>query len=99
MEANTFSDLLKKLKAASKECWTAKMALHDLGNKYAPLCLKIIIEGKHIPKLVNARIEIRQQETGLDPVHPDFWDAEMIIALYEHFENCNVMEESNASSA
>ncbi|HEY4832821.1 MAG TPA: hypothetical protein VIH61_09720 [Waddliaceae bacterium] len=94
-----FLNLIRKLKDASEEIWAAKMFLHDLGNKYSPLCIQILLEGRQIPKLINNRIEKRKHETGLDPIHPDFWDADMIIALYEYFENCGAMEESNACSA
>lgn len=95
MNENSFTTLLKKLKVASDECWAAKLALHDLGNKYAPLCIQILVEGRHIPNLINNRINQRKFETGLDAIHPDFWDADMLIALTEHFDT---MEGPNASS-
>ncbi|HUC95513.1 MAG TPA: hypothetical protein VMR76_00965 [Candidatus Saccharimonadia bacterium] len=84
---NKFQDLIKELAAASKECWAAQLALHDLGNKYSPLCIQLVLEGRQIPKLINDRINKRKDETGVDPIHPDFWNADMIIALHEHFEN------------
>lgn len=93
---NNFYEFLEELKKASDECWAAKIALHELGSKYAPLCIQLILESRQIPKLINNRIERRKHETGLDVVHPDFWDADMLIALNEHFEHC--MEESNAST-
>ena len=66
------------------------MMLQDLGNKYAPLCIQILLESRGIPKLVNNRIERRKQETGLDPIHPDFWDADMIILLAEHYKTLEI---------
>lgn len=98
MNDEEFFDLIKDLKKAFEELWAAKLVLHDLGNKYAPLCIQILVEGMQIPKLINNRIEARKKQTGLDPVHPDFWDVEMIIALAEHFENIYQMEGSNASA-
>ncbi len=86
MSDNKWLELLRDLKKASDECWGAKRVLHDLGNQYAPLCFQILLEGRQIPKLINNRIEKRKNATGLDPVHPDFWDADMIIALYEHLD-------------
>src|ERR1700728_3951470 len=86
MSDDTFCNLLQELKEAAKQIWTAEILVNDLQNKYAPLCVQILVEGRQIPKLINNRIEKRKKETGLDPVHPDFWDADMIIALYEYFE-------------
>ena len=96
MEQNEFLNLIKDLEQASNEVWAAKIVLHDLKNKYAPLCIQIMLESRHIPKLINNRIEKRKAETGLDPIHPDFWDADLIIAFYEYFENKFAMEELNA---
>lgn len=94
-----FLDLIKQLKTASEEIWAAKIALRELSNKYSPLCIQILVEGRQIPKLINNRIENRKRETGLDPVHPDFWDVDMIIALSEHFEENELMKElENAST-
>ena len=98
MNDKEFYSLIKELKEASKECEIAKIFLYDLSAKYAPLCVQILVEARHVPKLINNRIEKRKQETGLDPIHPDFWDADMIIALYEYFENCCVPEVANASA-
>lgn len=98
MNDKEFDDLIKGLKSASEEYWAAKLALHDLSSKYAPLCIQILIEGRKIPRLINNRIEKRMQDSGLDPIHPDFWDADMIIALYEYFENSYAREKSNAST-
>jgi hypothetical protein len=97
-EENKFRQHLKDLKTASTEVWAAQIALLDIGKKYAPLCVQILVDGRHIPQLINNRIEKRRQEIGLDPVHPDFWDADMIIALYEYFENINAKEDANACS-
>ncbi len=88
-----FLNLINQLKTASEEIWAAKIALRELGNKYAPLCIQILVEGRQIPKLINNRMEKRKNETGLDPVHPDFWDADMINALSEHFEENELMKE------
>lgn len=93
MDDDQFLELLRKLKEVSEEVWAAKLALRDIETKYAPLCVQILVEGRQIPPLINNRIERRRAENGLDPVHPDFWDADMIIALYEYFESCGVMEE------
>jgi len=98
MSEDEFYQLLKDLKKVPEEIWAAKMLLQDLSTKYAPLCIQILIGARKIPELSNNRIEKRKQETGLDPIHPDFWDADMIIALYEHFENTHTMEKANASS-
>lgn len=95
MSDDNFIALIKQLKSASEECWAAKIALHDISQKYAPLCIQLLVEGRKIPRLINSRIEKRQKEMGLDPVHPDFWDADMIIALYEHFEEAFLLEEVN----
>jgi len=98
MDDQGFYDLVRGLKKASDEIWAARMLLADLRNQYAPLCIQILIEGRQIPQLINNRIERRKKETGLDPVHPDFWDADMIIALYEHFEDLFALEKSHASA-
>jgi len=90
MNDNDFNSLINELKKASKECLDAKMSLHVLGNKYASLCIQILVEGRQIPQLINNRIEKRKQEIGRDPVHPDFWSPDMIIALAEHFETLEV---------
>lgn len=87
MSEEMFYQLIKDLETASKEIIDAQLVVHDLANKYASLCINILVEGRRIPELINRRIEKRKAETGLDPVHPDFWDADMINALSEHFEN------------
>ena len=97
MSDDKFYPLLKDLKTASQEIWAGKILLHDLKTKYAPLCIQILLEGRRIPQLINKGIEKRKFETGLDPIHPDFWDLDMIIALYEYFENTHAMEKANAS--
>lgn len=89
------AELLKQLKLANEECWNARIALHDLGQKYAPLCIQLMVEMRHVPKLINHRIEKRMKETNLDVLHPDFWDTDMIMALAEHY---NLMEEEHASA-
>jgi len=91
-----FTELLNDLKKASDKIWEAKLALHDLSGVYAPLCIDLLVKSRHIPKLINNRIERRQTETGLDVVNPDFWDAEMIIALHEYFESNFPREVMNA---
>lgn len=95
-DEETFLNLIRKLENASKEIWAAKLLLHDLGTKYASLCIQILLEGRRIPPLINNRIERRKEETGFDPVNPDFWDADMIISLYEYFETSGILEESHA---
>jgi hypothetical protein len=88
MNDKEFYSLINELKEAAKECENAKIVLYNLGVKHAMTCVQLLIEARHIPKLANNRIEKRSEETGLDPIHPDFWDADMIIALYDYFENC-----------
>ena len=98
MSEDEFYQLLKDLKKVPEEIWAAKILLRDLSTKYAPLCIQILIGARKIPELSNNRIEKRKKETGLDPVHPDFWDADMIIAFCEYFENAHSMEVANACS-
>lgn len=86
MSEDNFFDLINELKTSAENCWSAKVALHEQGVKYSHLCIKVLLESRQIPKLINNRIEKRKQETGLDVVHPDFWDADMIIALSEHYQ-------------
>ena len=88
------SDMIKQLQSARDQCLRAKVAVHELGQKYAPLCIQLLLEMRHVPKLINNRIENRARETGgLDVIHPDFWDADMLIALAEYFDS---MENVNA---
>lgn len=89
----SFENIIEELKVAGAECVKAQLALHDLGAKYAPLCIKALVEARHIPQLRNGGIEKRKNQTGLDPLHPDFWDINMIIALSEHFDNLEVADD------
>jgi hypothetical protein len=89
-----FQRLKAEVKKAAEDCWNSKMELHEKGKKYADLCIQLLVAMRHIPKLVNDRILKREIETkGLDVLHPDFWNGDMIIALSEYFER-----EDNACS-
>lgn len=98
MNDEEFLELIRKLKSASEEIWAAKIVMRELETKYATLCVQILVEGRQIPKLINNRIENRKRETGWDPVHPDFWDVDMIIALSDHFEELLSREGSDATT-
>lgn len=86
MNDNEFLDLLGELSKASKECIKSQIASYEVGKRYAPLCIQVLLESRMIPKLINNKMEKRKSESGLDPVHPDFWNADMIIALAEHYQ-------------
>ena len=83
MSGTDFKKILCGLTKASEKYWPARMALDDLFNQYTLLPIQIPVTRKQISKLLNNCIERRELEIGLDSAHPDFWDADMIIALYE----------------
>lgn len=93
MSEKPFESLLPELKKAWVECTAAKIKDLEVGNKHAPLCVELLVKGRQFPRLINNRIEKRKTETGLDPVHPDFWNTDMIIALYEHYKTSGALED------
>lgn len=98
MKEVNLSHLLEELERAVDECWASKIAAYEITKKNAYLCVQIIQELGYVPHLANKRLEKRKKETdGMDYLREDFWcDQDLIIALFEHFEDNSIKEVQNA---
>jgi|GEM_PF-6275633 len=97
MSDKNLAQLFRDLKEASSECWKAKIAENEVAGKHATLCLEILQKLGYVPRLLNCRIEERKWAMdGMDVMQYDFWcDANMIIALNEHFEEYMLSDLTN----